>query len=556
MGIMNKVASPNISLAMAVAFLTQIFPFGNTVFAFPSWQPISPPLASVSPSYQGKRPVEARGLFLARSEGWGSLNEEDSDNGKMPLGTGQKGSEEPIRDRQGKWEPIGGQVPSAGVRAGSAPAVFQKDRLTIVFTPGSRAAERLQVTRVTSLPPIQGTTEELRAYRGLQLVSDAWEIRDPTGAAEPFEIELRFDPAVARGKDLILLAVSDGRVWTPRVFAAGPGYVIAEGEHFSWWFVVASSILLVTLVGVAWQANSFTSNEAAPWTLIEPGHQKIKGFIQQNKLSLPTLSPGTKRANLTNYKNKKVFEERKDTYGNRVVHLIGKRGSAVLDETKVACWDLTTLFASILYTLDPDIGPRMRLVKGTAGEIRHSWIEVVIDGQVFVVNTGAQGLTDFEFVARDVLYKEQNLKPKQSYTKDADSLRDYNPDWFKPYLGADPSGLTSVTVSVSPTKLTVWDHGTEDLDKVSISLNGKVVNANVTLRKSKQVLTLYLVQGTNTLSIKALDEGDPAINKRLNLPRGNAAAVEIEGVTVGKRSQSWVLMKGQTGTMQITYQPK
>jgi len=456
MGIMNKAVSANVSLAVAVAFLTQILPFGNTVFAFPSWQPTSPPLASVSPSCQGKRPVEARGLFLARSEGWGSLNEEDSDNGKMPPGTGQKGSEELIRGRQGEWEPIGGQVPSvgkplspqkttqpdesvipglpsAGAPAGSAPVVFQKDRLTIAFAPGSRAAERLQVTRVSALPPIQGTTGELSAYQGLQLVSDAWEIRDPTGAAEPFEIELRFDPAVARGKDLILLAVSDGRVWTPRVFAAGPGYVIGEGEHFSTWFVVLSSVLLVALVGVAWQAHSFTSNEKGPWALIEPGHQKIKDFIQKNKLALPTLSPDTKRVNLTNYK--KVFKEREATHYNRVVHLIGKRGSAVLDETKVACWDLTTLFASILYTLDPDIGPRMRLVKGTTSGERHSWIEVVIDGQVFVVNTGARGLTNFEFVARDVLYKEQNLKPDQYYTKDVNSLRKYNPDWFKNYLG-------------------------------------------------------------------------------------------------------------------------
>ncbi len=118
------------------------------------------------------------------------------------------------------------------------------------------------------------------------------------------------------------------------------------------------------------------------------------------------------------------------------------------------------------------------------------------------------------------------------------------------------SGLSDVTVSVSPTKLTVWDHGTEDLDRVSISLNGQVVKANVTLMKAKQALTLYLQQGINTLSVKALDEGDPEINKRLNLPRGNAAAVEIEGVVVGKRSQSWNLMTGQTGTMQITYQPE
>ncbi len=364
-----------------------------------------------------------------------------------------------MRGGQGEWKPIGGQavpvgkpltpskttqpdesvipgVPSkSGPSAGTGPVVFQKDRLTIAFTPGSRAVERLQVARVKAFPPIQGTAEERKACQELQLVGDAWEIRDLTGTVEPYEIELRFDPADARGKNLILLAVSDGRVWLPRVFAADPneGYVIAEGDHFSTLGVVVVSAMVATLLGVAYQSYAFVSNEMTPWVLIEPGNQKIKEFIKKNKLALPSMSPGTERVELANYN--RVFEEREDTAFNRVVHLTGKRGSAVLDETKVACWDLTTLFASILYTMDPDIP--MRLVKGTADGGRHSWIEVVIDGQVFVVNTGAKGLTAFEFVARDVLYRQQKLKPGKSYTKDAGSLGNYDPDWFKLYLGAD-----------------------------------------------------------------------------------------------------------------------
>ena len=62
---------------------------------------------------------------------------------------------------------------------------------------------------------------------------------------------------------------------------------------------------------------------------------------------------------------------------------------------------------------------------------------MVIDGQVFVVNTGAKGLTDFQFVSRDVLYKAHKLEPSQFYTKDINSLHPYDANWFKPYLGTN-----------------------------------------------------------------------------------------------------------------------
>ena len=54
---------------------------------------------------------------------------------------------------------------------------------------------------------------------------------------------------------------------------------------------------------------------------------------------------------------------------------------------------------------------------------------------------------------------------------------------------------------------------------------------------------------------QAVNEGDPEINRQRNLPRGNAAAIEINGVTAGRQSQEWILYTGQTGSMNIYYQP-
>ena len=119
----------------------------------------------------------------------------------------------------------------------------------------------------------------------------------------------------------------------------------------------------------------------------------------------------------------------------------------------------------------------------------------------------------------------------------------------------DKSGLSDVAVNTSPTTLTVWDHGTEDLDRVNISLNGQPVRTNLTLRNARQNITLYLRPGNNTLEVEALNIGDPVIQKQMNIAPGNAAAVEIQGVVSGKRRQQWILMTGDVGYMQIYYQP-
>lgn len=119
----------------------------------------------------------------------------------------------------------------------------------------------------------------------------------------------------------------------------------------------------------------------------------------------------------------------------------------------------------------------------------------------------------------------------------------------------DKSGLSDVTVNITPTTLTVWDHGTEDLDRVNIFLNRQPVRSNLTLRNARQNITLYLRPGKNTLEVEALNIGDPEIQKQKKLPPGNAAAVEIQGVVSGKTRQKWILMTGDVGSMQIYYQP-
>ncbi|GEM_PF-1644926 len=304
--------------------------------------------------------------------------------------------------------------------------------LSLSFPRGTGNGDvQIDITRQRTLPPIKGTPEEIEAYKKLRVIGDIFYIKtSQTVLNKPFFLEMKFDPALVKGEDPVAYTVADGKLTVPEVIAGDleDGYMIIRSEHCSYWFLSFPVIALAAYVG--YQANNFARNEREPWNLIEPYHSRISDFIATNSLALPPVGPKTERFTMSNY-NKK-FQGRPDTYYNRVVHLIGNKGSDVLDLKETACWDMTTLFGSILYTMKPDMSQRIRLVKGSAGGTRHSWVEVVVEGQVFVVNTGR---TDtFEFVARDVLYREQKLVPTHMYTKDPGSLRSYDLQWFKPFL--------------------------------------------------------------------------------------------------------------------------
>jgi len=307
-------------------------------------------------------------------------------------------------------------------------------KLAISFPPKTGSGDlKVEIKKQSTLPEITGTPEQLRAYKELRVIGDILEIKTSQASfGQPFLMEFKFDPSKVKDDELMVCTVKDGKISLAEVVAGDleEGYVIVRSDHCSAWFIAASAVALPALLFVSYQAYGFVSNERAPWSLIEPDHPKISSFITTNSLSIPSVKPGTERFTMTGY-NKK-FLERKDTYFNRVVYLTGTKGSDVLNQSEVACWDLTTFFGSILYSMKPDMSGRMRIVKGTTGNDRHSWIEVVIDGQVFVANTGR--LDALEFVARDVLYREQNLKPTHMYTKDQGSLKKYDPEWFKPFL--------------------------------------------------------------------------------------------------------------------------
>ncbi len=106
--------------------------------------------------------------------------------------------------------------------------------------------------------------------------------------------------------------------------------------------------------------------------------------------------------------------------------------------------------------------------------------------------------------------------------------------------------MDPVTVTSSPTTMHIWDHGSADGDRISISLNGVQVKSNLTITGSRTKVTLTLRVGPNQVTIKALNEGDSS---------PNTAAIKVLDVVEGNPSQNYDLLTGEAATMTVTFAP-
>ena len=109
--------------------------------------------------------------------------------------------------------------------------------------------------------------------------------------------------------------------------------------------------------------------------------------------------------------------------------------------------------------------------------------------------------------------------------------------------GVTPQNLTDVTVDRNDVTITVWDHGAEDGDIITIYLNGKVLKSNLKLTNKKQTFQVKLSQGQNRFEVEAVNECSTPTN---------TATVEISNVTKGKPNQVYERKTGQRASMNLT----
>ncbi|MFZ3059192.1 MAG: FlxA-like family protein [Candidatus Methanoperedens sp.] len=310
---------------------------------------------------------------------------------------------------------------------------------------------QISITRETVLPEIAGTTEQIEAYNGFKVISPIYKITSSqSNFDKPFYLKMTFDPSffneLKDGEGIFLGSVSeDGKFEIARVVDSDfmNGYITVESNHFSTWFMYVAPIMLITIFVGSGLLMKKGDALNSPWQFVEPGNELIKKFISDNNIKLPGKRD-PKGFVMQGYTKK--FVERKDVKA----YISPYTGSEVLNVKEVSCWDLTNFFSSILYTLasdpqntDVDVD-KIRLVRGTANVTPanvtpanvtlHGWIEIVIDNQIYVVDTS--DVTSFKFVAKDDLYKKLNLKPTYTWTKDIGSLSKYDNQspWYLQYI--------------------------------------------------------------------------------------------------------------------------
>jgi len=322
-----------------------------------------------------------------------------------------------------------------GTLPGTIGGVVTAGDMEITIPPGTNSEDiKLTVKQVNTLPHIQGTAEQLEAYSKLKVVSPAYDVTvENFKFDQPAIVQFKVDPALftnlKEGEGIFLCSVSDDGVFdVPRLINIDSrnGSITVEVNHFSTLFTVSATIgilLLFAAATVLTYQTYYGRGDALtrPWQYIEPGNEKIRKFIEDNNIRLPDTRSATE-FDMQGY-NKK--------FGVRNTGPLDPpyTGSQTLEAKDVVCWDLTNLFGSILYTMASDKnkgidGEKMRLIKGYAGATLHSWIEIIIDGRVYVVDTTNPGA--FKFIDKDTAYENLKLKPSQTYTKDADSLVKYN----------------------------------------------------------------------------------------------------------------------------------
>lgn len=109
---MQKLVIPVVRWVVALAFLIQLLAFGNKGSAFAFGEPITLVLPGASLSRSAEDPCNTQHLLLAKSEGWGSLNEKGNSKERISPSALQGGGRDSIRGGQGERAPMGGQVPS------------------------------------------------------------------------------------------------------------------------------------------------------------------------------------------------------------------------------------------------------------------------------------------------------------------------------------------------------------------------------------------------------------------------------------------------------------
>lgn len=455
----DRFLRPNISLAVAIAFLTQMAHFGDLTFAFQSGQPMNLPLASVSPSHRSKGPAEPLGLVLASSERWQSLSEEDRDQERRPQRNDRPGDEGLFKEESQRWKPAGdeslddGRIPfmrERPIRDDLPRRRYQewkpiKDddfEKKIVISPKTQIAEKIigrnggTITaqkgnisvsippgalrgnkRITVAPNKSDVTIDLKpgTPRDAFLLDAAYDLGPPgTRFLKPVQVTIGLSQTaigrIQNGDELAVVNIAGNTVeYISNYRLDSQGKVHFLLNHFS-----KTLLLLFVFGAIAVAYSSYGSQKVIcttnPQLFITPNGDNIKKFVEEkNNLNLPTEISDNGFTDLGI--NKKFSGELKEDF------MSGNKVAGLPDGSGVNCQDLTYFVTSLL---EAKKNPRFENYKGVWGSIKpkdknypHMWVEMEIDGKIYVVDTF--NVYPIGLYPKEMAYKRFNLKPVKEF---------------------------------------------------------------------------------------------------------------------------------------------
>ena len=282
MGIMHRFLSQNVSLVVAVTFLTQLLPFGNAAFAFPSQQPASPSPALVSPSFQGKGLVESNGLFLVQSDGWEPLNKAGSRSSKIA----------PSRETNGEWAPIRNESPvatslnpskSAEGLVGNNGGIVADPALGVQVTIGPESltkSTRITISRVKASPPLLETPPP----EGIRIIEGPTFDLGPSGLLFQKPVQVSVSPSLQfreyLKKDAELeVGYWNGKIWQPVLesLSDDKGTIYFETDHFSVFTILATVFTGTVIVVEGALLHGRLKAWKRPWEFITPNNPSRNG---------------------------------------------------------------------------------------------------------------------------------------------------------------------------------------------------------------------------------------------------------------------------------------
>ncbi len=295
----------------------------------------------------------------------------------------------------------------------------------------------------------------------------------PSGTtfAAPVEVSMKISPEsrrrLSQGGQLAIIVDSGGFLEEVTDYKIDDqGQVRFRLEHFSSIAaIVVGGMLFVALMGMA---GRYTVTDS-PHILIQPDNPDVQRFVHSGKVKLPTtINP----RGPTDLGIEKTFK------GTMGVFKCVNGGATMVnlkDGSKINCQDLTFLAASVLLGSKNSRFSEVKAVGGSAtcGEYSggHMWLEVKIDGKVYVVDTSnpkrlmlipaaeayAQYILEpaFEFGhnSRKKSYVGWDGKPGPDNFEDASSLPAPTPEQLKQmYKDGDEMGCRHMSQNTESIK--------------------------------------------------------------------------------------------------------